>query len=532
MPESRITRAFVTSPIIRVRGQKSYTYPDPRLFPGDCDTLKNVNIGPPGPVKRRNGYALFNSAQITETSIAKAVTGLREQKFTNATILKIEVAGTKVYTDDGTTRADVTGTAEVADSANVRYRFEFIDNYIFATGGTTRPWRITSTGNAAVLASSIPFATAAGDYCKDFIVHKNILLALNTKENGTTFPTRVRWCDLNTNTYTIDPTVWPDVNRFEVYDEGAPIVGGADNFGRLLVFKEDGLYPCTLIFNLGIIDFRLIEEESYKGFQPVARNSILSRPEFTWVIAKDGAYIITPAQSGTGLSVNSVTADIQEAWNEDLSPSMMEHAVSWVREKDFQVRTLMASAGSSTLDKVLVYNYRTNQVWFDEYADDMNYAASQRISSAELDFLGSANGYVFTGNTGDTDNGAVINWEADLAPYDMRQSAEDTSQQGKTKDIKHGRIYFREATEAGIVNLTFRLNEGNKASRTTQIDLGSTLKYNTGLAYNSGLEYPGAATRSRSFFINRLAETVGVKLSGSGRVNFSGASFEWVPQEN
>lgn len=532
MPESRVTRSLVTSPIVRIRGRKSYTYPDRRLFPGDSDVLKNVMINTQGTITRRNGYELFNDDQITELSTAKAIVGLHEQKFTDGTIRKIEVAGTKVYTDDGTTRTDVTGTAEVEDDTNARYRFAFIGNYVFATGGTTRPWRITNTGNAAVLANTIPFAQASGDYCKDFVVHRNILLALNTKENGTLFPTRVRWCDLNTNVFTIDPTVWPDINRFEIYAEGAPIVGGSDNFGRLLIFKEDGLYPCVLNFNLGFIELVLKEAESYKGFQPIARNSILSRPQFTWVVAKDGAYIVAPSGSGTGLGVQLVTGDIQQAWNTELSPSMLQYAVSWVREKDFQVRTLLASAGSSTFDRVLVWNYQSNDLWFEEYAGDINYGTLQRISSEEFDFLGDNDGYVYTGDTGDTDNGAVISWEAKVSPYDMRPGPEDIGQTGKVKDLKHARIYFREAAQAGIVDVTFILNEGGKGSRSTQLDLGPSIQYNEGWQYNSGLVWPGGSTRSKSFFINRLAETVGVKMTGTGRVNVSGTSFEWMPIEN
>ena len=531
MPQDRTSRSLRASPIVRIRGQKTFKYPDPRLGIGDCETLKNVNLTPQGTAQRRYGYEKYNSTQITETSVAVPVTGLLQQKFTNATELQIEVAGTKVYTDDGTTRSPVTGTAEVANSADVRYRFAFIDNYVYATGGTTRPFRVTSTGNAAVLPATIPFATAAGDYCKDFEVHRNILLALHTKENGTVFPTRVRWCDLNTDVFVIDPTVWPDTNRFEVYDEGAPIVGASDNFGRLLVFKEDGVYPCMLEFNSGSIDLRLIENESYRGFAPIARNSILSRPEFTWVVAKDGAYVVLPSSSGTGMDVRKVTEPIQDDWNSDLSQSRLQYAMSWVREKDHQVRTLMSKTGSSSHDTVLVWNWQTNDLWFDEYAATVNYGASFRVSGDEYDFLGSTGGYVYKGNTGDDDDGTAISWEMKTAPYDMRPTDEDMSLQGRNKDVKHARVYFREAGNAGVVDFDVIINEGVKLKRSTQLDMTITTKYNTGLTYNSGLVYPGGPTLSKSFFVNRLLETAAFRFRGTGRANITGVACEWIPLE-
>src|SRR3990167_4964194 len=398
--EVEIQPSLVTSPIFRVRGKRTAFYPD--VKPEQCETLVNINLTERGTADRRNGYAKYNSNQITETAVAKAVTGLWQQTFTNAATRNVVVAGSKICAADTTTAwasLDVTGTAEVGDSASAMCRFAYIDNQVFGTDGSVRPWQVGQTGNAAILASTIQFAAASGGFCKDFVVHRNVLVALGTKESGTAFPTRVRWCDINRLTFVIDPTSWPDANRSEVYDEGAPIVGGCDAFGRLLVLKEDGLYPCYLDYSVdtGYLEFVISENQVYRGFSPVSRTGILSRPEFLWAVCRDGAYVIIPA--GEGFETKLATGDIQYDWLNNLNQSRLQYAVSYVRERDHQVRTLMSSTTSSSgFDLELVFDWQNGDVWFDEPGAALNYATTFKISSVEYDWKGSADGYVYQAN--------------------------------------------------------------------------------------------------------------------------------------
>ena len=516
---ARVARNSITSPIFRAKGQKSYFYPHEKLSPGDCEILTNINIDEQGVTTKRNGYTLFNTAQIAS---APALTGLIEEKFTDGTILRIEQAASAIYTDDGTTRTAVTGTAETANDKDQRVRHAFIDNTIFGTDGNSRPWTKGSSGNAAVMAASIAFAQASGDYAKDFVVHQNLLIALNTKENGTLFPTRVRWCDIDERTFVIDPTVFPDSNRFEVYDEGPAIVGGTDNFGRLLVFKEDGLYPCTMEMIVGCIELRLLRDQMYRGFSPVARSSIISRPEFSWCVAKDGAYIIVP--SGDQLQVQLVTRDVQKEWN-DLNQARIKDAVSWVREKDHQVRTLLPASGTTSgHDRIMVYDWETGAVFFDEPNDAINFASSFRIYDVEHDFLGSTDGYVYTGNNGSQDNSNDINWTIKYTPNDLGMP-------GKSKDFKFIKIHYRNTAGSQAVLLTLILDEGKSASRTNAFTFGTNMTWDSGLKWDDGLMWPSADNSVDSFFINRVAETVSAQFTGSDSFQLTGIQFEYVPLE-
>ena len=102
---------------------------------------------------------------------------------------------------------------------------------------------------------------------------------------------------------------WPIKHVYDLYENGPAIVGGTDNFGKLIVFKEDGMYPCQLEAQQGLVELTINESFVRKGFSPVATNSIISRPEFTWVICRDGAYVIRP-----DFSVEWVTKDFHNTW--------------------------------------------------------------------------------------------------------------------------------------------------------------------------------------------------------------------------
>lgn len=62
-------------------------------------------------------------------------------------------------------------------------------------------------------------------------------------------------------------------NRYELYEDGPAIVGAVDNFGRVLVFKRDGLYAGIIEYDVGFIEFRLLEQQTVRGFSPIAKSS-------------------------------------------------------------------------------------------------------------------------------------------------------------------------------------------------------------------------------------------------------------------
>jgi len=509
-PQYIVTPDLITQPIYRVRGQSDRVYPDPRLTPENCEELTNMNLTERGTARRRQGFTPYNSTQIASS---KSITGLIQETFSNGTELEVEVVNNgKIYTDDGGTRADVTGTAEVSTVADDRVRWTLMNDSMYATDGTKRAWTKTVSGNAAILTSAAQFAAASGDYCKDLVTHRNMLVALNCKESGTVYPTRARWCDINPRTLVPDPTIWPADNFAEVYYSGGAIVGAVDAFEQLWVFKSDGLVPCRLEYESGYIE--MIVGTIISNFSPLARHSLLSTPEFLWCIAKEGAVRIN--RDGT---FKVVTDPVQTTWKA-LNQGRLQYAVSWVLEQEHQVRTLLSSSTNTTgHDKVLVYDWETEDVFFYELGTVMNYGTKILITNSELSWYGDGNGYVHKSRLGD-DNGDDIDWVVKMAPNDLGLSR-------RAKNIINIITYYRVTSGQATVQLQLYVDEGRGPTETTDLEMGTGLTWNSGLKWNSGIIWPGGKTLSSIYFVNRSAvETVAPRWTGTGDIELVGVSYD------
>ena len=177
------------------------------------------------------------------------------------------------------------------------------------------------------------------------------------------------------------------------------------------------MYPTQVFVNVGYLELRIREESVKRGFEPIAKNSILSHPLFAFFVARDGAYVVGP-----DLQPRNISLPIQNEWFNDLNQGRIQYAVSWVRQRDKQVRTLLSSDVSNAgFDRVMVWDWDTDDVWIDELPIAMNYGDSWILSNTEYDMLGSVNSFTFQANDSrkTSDNGTNINWLAKSAPNDL-----------------------------------------------------------------------------------------------------------------
>ena len=523
-----ITPSLQTSPIFRLKGMKSLFYPDMALTPEHCVLIKNVNFTEQRTVDVKGGSAKFNSAQI---SGGPPVTGLFQVTYGNGTVENIEVAGTVIHTNDGSTRSVVTGTAVKTNVETAKIRAVYIDDKVVATDGVNRPWtkavgaNCLLWGDASGDGVTAPFKAHADDFVRDFVVHRNYLCALGTSENETHHPTRIRYCDVDIPPDSgLDIFDWPIKHVYDLYENGPPIVGGTDNFGRLLVFKEDGLYPCRLEFSNGMVELVINPAEVRRGFSPIATHSILSRPEFTWVVCRDGAYIIRP-----DFSVEWVTKDFHNSWVA-LDQTRIKHCVSYIRERDHQIRTLISSTSATAyFDQVMVWDWQSNDMWLDEPTDELSMATNFFISSKEFDYHGTGDGYALKANDpdADDDNGTAIE-------FDVTMAANDLGHPGRTKRIVNLRSIVKTQTSVNSMNIEAVRDQGQKLGRTGSLSLGTSLSWNqSGIAYNDGSTFwPGGTTESINLFTNRTCETIAPRWHGSGTVGLVGYQCEFVLEEN
>lgn len=504
-----------TSPIFRIRGQKSrWRYPDQRLTPENCILLDNINLSPHGSADSRYGFVRYNSTQLTGT---EAVIGLIEHTYSTGTY-RIVVTPTKVYLDDGTTRTNVTGSVTLSGTANNLIRHAVMRDQVIMTDGVSATFVKDNggTGTNATALTGMPWTT-----CVDLIAHKGVLVALAPTESGIKQRTRLRWCDINTRTFVPDITVWRADNRYEVYEGGAAILGGVDNFGKLVVFKEDGVYFGQITYNTGFIEYRQ-DELVLRGFHPVARNSFLARPEFVWGIAKEGPFVIRP-----DMSIDIIGRDITDFWA-GLNLSRLQYAQSMVNETNHQVRTLLSTAGATSgFDVIMVWDWETGDFFFEYPYAALNYIAPISIGSVEYELQGTLVGYLNKANTEayDDDNGVGIDWEIQMSPNDLGSP-------GVTKTIVDFITLFYDRDGQSTVSLSIKRDQGQMQTMYKTLDFTNTLIWDAGnIFWDSGKRWLGGVVRQSRFQVNRDCHNVAPTWTGGTPASVLGYQVTYLVRE-
>jgi hypothetical protein len=519
MTELRVQPGAVTSGFFRIRGQRSrWRYGNNRLTPEHCEVLRNVNISEEGITESRFGYSTYNA---TPLPAAEAVVGLWQGEFSNGTTREVVVSPTKVYADDGTTRTNITGTALTGGNDN-RVRFSFIRDRVIIDNGVNIPQVWDGVlGNPCTDLAAAPFTKAT-----DSFEHNNLYMVVGTTEGGTYFPTRIRWCDIDRENFTVDIGTWPVKNLYEVYDGGPKIIGAVDNWGMALIFKADGLYPGQIVFGpLGHFDFRLSRPK--RGFTPISRDSIVARPEFVLCAAREGlvAILNTGTEETPQLDFQIVNSDDVKEWL-NLNRGRWQYTQAFIREKDHQVRLLASTSGNADgHDAVLVWDWETGDTWLDFPVHKFSYGASIIISNQELDWLGALDGSIYKGNSSSfsNDNGTGFTWRIKMAPNDLGITGE--------KHILSIRTFHKTKSGQQSVDIKVHVNQGRDSTVIGNLVLGTALQWNEGNVWDSGLKWPGAETQQTDFFVNRICKTIAPEWTSSNPSGIEGYFVEYIPLE-
>ena len=230
-------------------------------------------------------------------------------------------------------------------------------------------------------------------------------------------------------------------------------------------------------------------------------------------MARDGAYVVGP-----DLQPRNISLPIQNEWFNDLNQGRIQYAVSWVRQRDKQVRTLLSSDVSNAgFDRVMVWDWDTDDVWIDELPIAMNYGDSWILANTEYDMLGSVNSFTFQANDSrkTSDNGTNINWLAKSAPNDLGLP-------GREKNIIKVDTIYRPRPSQKNISFSLIRDQGNDLPVIDTLDIEIDQTWNSGLKWNSGLVYPGGTEDVTTTFINRNAQTVQAQYSGDVDVELIG----------
>lgn len=518
-----------TSQIYRIKGLRSLFYPDPSFTPEHCADLENVQFTEKRTIDRRDGYVKWDQAQITESSAAQIVNGLFQANHKTHGLVEYITAGTKILMNNGTTRKDisVSGDALTAGRDN-RTMFVHHADKIFGTNNVDAPWQHDgnyASGTLATAVSNIPFTKALVA-----VAHRNFLVFLNTTEGGVHKSTRVRWCDIDKSTFTdIDVASWPSNHRYDVYEDGPAIIGASDNFGRLLIFKGDGLYPTRLEFNIGNIELTINEEGIRRGFEPIAPYSVVSRPEFTWVICRDGGYVVRP-----NMAVEHVTRDFTSAWDA-LKKADLTQCVSFPLDHEHQVVTLIPSATAvNAFDQAMVWDWETGDTFIYKFSSEMNTAARFIDADKVFYLLGTYAGYVYkagvgaddNSNTDPEDDGTAIPWVVQMSPNDLGYP-------GKTKTVTKLRTIVKTQSSQESINVSAIRDQGQLLARNGTITIGSNQTWDaSGAKWDDGTStWPGGTTENKNLFVNRTCETIAPRWDSNKVVGLVGYQVEFQLEE-
>tara|TARA_Y100001970_G_scaffold30769_1_gene38215 strand:+ start:2576 stop:4162 length:1587 start_codon:yes stop_codon:yes gene_type:complete len=512
MPDPTNLTSLKKSPFFRLKGLKDRNvYPNDRTTPENCAEISNMNFSESGIAASRNGKTKYNSSQ---TAGNKPMTGFIEAPF-KAGSKRFFGTETKLYADDGTTRSDVTGSVTVSGSSDEHFSFAFIDDKI--VGCNTKNPPFTWAGNTGVNAAALTFASDSTSWTKaeGIVVHKNTLIVLAPTISSTVYPTRILWADVNTKTYTVDITRYLNNNRFEVGGlNSTPIVGGVDNWDKLWVMKSDGVYVGELVVrDAGAIEYVPDKEiGALKGFSPIAPSSFIARPDFVFGIAKEGAFVINKEGQ-----FQIITSDID--FHSKFNVSRLQYAVATTRENDHQVRVLMSGSDCSAgHDKILVWDWQTGDISIEDHSKlKLNYISKYSSNNEEKDIHGGySTGYLYTANTDYDDDGSLIDWS-------YKTSVNDLTLSGVDKTI-HSIVTFYKNLGSGSQSLLmeFERDEGARASKSKQVSLGGGNSYNSGATFDTGAEYSGQGTRQLRWGVNRTAQNVSIRWSGSSIVQLIG----------
>jgi len=502
-----------TSPVFPVRGQRSrWRYPHERATPLHCAVLKNMNLSERGSADARNGYAAW-----TTSSTGAYVTGLTQNTWKTHGLQQVIATPTKVFTDNGSTQKELTGSLSLTAGGNDdRYRFAFLKDTLIACNGKDEIWTWNGNFSSGTAAAALTFDSVTIQTCEDLIEHRGVLLAFGTTEGGTKYPTRIRWCDIDTKVFSPDINNFIENNRYELYEDGPAIVGAVDNFGRVLVFKRDGLYAGIIEYDVGFIEFRLLEQQTIRGFSPIAKSSLIKRPEFVFGVAEEGAFVIRP-----DLSMQIVTLDIQDEWN-SLNQDRLQYAQSYIRESDHQVRTLVSSETCDAgHDLILVWDWESGDVFFDEPTHKLSYGERFNISNVEFDWWGSTSGIVYKANdpSSTSDAGTGTQWRIKTNPNDLGMP-------GKTKNIIRIRTLYSQRLGQQGGSLTVIRDEGKSSARTKSVSF-QNLTWDTGETWDATNSWNTGGANIDNFFVNREAEVIQCEWEGDQPINIVGYQVEF-----
>jgi hypothetical protein len=465
----------------------------PILIPSNsAKAVTNISMDDRGDLIKRNGFTIIQSTTALGPS-TKNVLGGGYHKAASGSDFFAVVVGSDIYRigNTYTTYSKITGSVVFSSvTTNLAQKTDFNDTAIFCNEVDT-PAYVASSGNATVLSTNT-FGNA-----KTCTTYGNYFVVGNTIEAGTSYPTRIRWSDIN------NQNSFPVLNYIDVeLSDGDKIVSIVAFDESVYIFKQRSIYQ-MLITGLSGPDAFIIRPVS-RNIGAWAKNSVQVIPSVGIAfLAQNTAYLL----SDNGLS--PIGDPIQRTFD-TIQRSQWANTVAGVYPKKYQYWLAVSTAGT-TNSEVLVYDY-VQKNW--TTYDDMSLSMMSQAQNSTGDNILLTGGY--TGVTWQQDNGTVdqiasVTGSSITASYTTGDLFSDSLD--LTKNFKY--LYLVTTGDHNYnltVNTAYDLSNAYEGTQTFSV--GSiTSVYDTAV-YDTDIYASGNNTVSR-IELNRSAKTVRLQFQQS-----------------
>lgn len=454
----------------------------PLLVPNrNATAISNFTLDDRGQLTKRLGYTILNT---TGTISTYTVTGGGYLNSSNGNSFFAVVVGTNVFKTGNTfagTWTNVSGATITNASTNLT-QVTSLQNKLIFCNDSDKPFTLTSTGN------SVQISTSTFTKAKTCAAYSNYLVVGNTFEGSTSFPSRIRWSDIN-NTES-----FPDLNYWDVEpDDGDQIVSIVTFEDSVYIFKRHSIYRMLVTGGEGPDAF--IIRPLSRNIGAWAKNSVKVIPNVGIAfLAQNTAYIYD------GANLEPIGDPIQRTFDA-VNRQMWAKAVGEVYPKRYQY-WLSVSVAGTTNDEVLVYDY-VQKAWTTYTGMSFSMLAqSEDSNGANILISGSYIGNVYKQDVGNSDypNNVKTNINASYTTADL-----NFGQPEYTKNFKY--LY-----------LFSKVDSSTTVSATAYYDYVTTqpIDINLGTA-NLTLATYDTAVYDSDIYPNIVNDIQRVELNRSGR---------------
>lgn len=461
------------------------------ISPQNATAIQNITLDNRGQLSKRNGYSIINS---TGNLTLSAVTGGAYHNAASGSNFFAVVVGTNVYRTGNTfngTFTKVTGTTTITSGASNLVQTTNLNDKVIFCNESDQPFYLGSTGNAVAISTT---TITGAKTCTTYGVY---LVAANTTESGVTYPSRVRWSDIN------NQNSFPTLNYIDVEpNDGDKIVAVVTFEDSTYIFKKHSIYK-MLITGLDGPDAFVIRPYM-RGIGSWAKNSVKVIPNVGIAfLAQNTAYLL----SDNGLE--PIGDPIQRTFD-SISRAQYANAVAEVYPKRYQY-WLSVSLSGTTNDTVLVYDY-IQKAWTLYNGMNVNMLSQAEDSNGNALLLsGDYLGNVYKQDNGTSDNPSNVQTaiSASYTTADLNLGTPEYS-----KNFKYLYIFSQVDSVTNVTVNAFYDYNASAISQTLSLSLGSVAAVYDTAVYDTDI-YPAATYKVSRIELNREAKAVKLQFINS-----------------